>query len=179
MGFRVVLRIVMKVTKESNINNCERKTFTHRELCLEAAKYLRKRGIHPFHKSQYVVCELERVGECPDAFGFGASSTQLIEVKVSRADFLSDKNKLWRTKPEIGLGIYRSYLCPEGIIHIDDLPESWGLLWIDQKGEIVQIAQAKQQQSNHIEELNLIVSILRREGISPKIFNYKKYASDK
>ena len=74
--------------------------FSHRDLCFKATKYLRNKGIQPFHKSQYVVCELERVGESPDAFGFGGSSTQLIEVKVSRSDFLSDKKKYWRKYPE-------------------------------------------------------------------------------
>lgn len=72
---------------------------THRELCKLAAKYLRQKGINRNGKCQYVVCELERVGESPDAFGFGGSYTQLIEVKVSRSDFLSDKKNLGERVP--------------------------------------------------------------------------------
>ena len=90
--------------------------FSHRDLCFKATKYLRNKGIQPFHKCQYVVCELERAGEIPDAFGFGGSSTQLIEVKVSRSDFLSDKKKYRRKYPEHGIGKFRSDLCPEGLI---------------------------------------------------------------
>ncbi len=67
---------------------------THRELCLLGAKYMRNKGTYPFHRAQYVVCELERVGECPDVFGFGGCRTQLIEVKISRSDFLSDKKNI-------------------------------------------------------------------------------------
>ena len=152
--------------------------FLHRDLCFKATKYLRNKGIQPFHKSQYVVCELERVGESPDAFGFGGSSTQLIEVKVSRSDFLSDKKKYWRQYPEHGIGKFRSYLCPEGMIKEKDLPKYWGLLWVNEKGKITEIVKPEAQPCNHIEELNLIVSILRREGIAPRIFSYKNYSSD-
>lgn len=150
---------------------------THRELCLKAAKHLKNKGIQPFHKCRYVVCELERLGECPDAFGFGGSSTQLIEVKVSRADFLSDKNKYWRKLPSYGIGSFRSYLCPEGIIKESDLPEKWGLIWLYENGDIIEVRKPELQESNHREEINLITSILRRENIKPQVFSYKKYNS--
>jgi len=148
---------------------------THRNLCLKAARYLRKKGIHSFHKAQYSVCELERCGESPDAFGWGGSSTQLIEVKISRHDFLNDKKKFWRKNTDHGLGRYRSYLCPTGLINPKELPGRWGLLYIDEKGKIKQIVEAEPQECNHIEEINLITSILRREGINPKMFSYKNY----
>lgn len=147
---------------------------THRELCLKAASYLRRVGIVPFNRCQYVVCELERVGECPDAFGFGWGATQLIEVKISRADFLSDKKKYWRIHPELGLGKYRCYLCPEGVIKDYELPPYWGLLWYAD-GKITMQKYAEPQESSTDEEMRLALSILRREGVAPKIFNYKKY----
>ncbi len=152
---------------------------THRELCFKASKYLRYKGLQPFHRCQYVVCELERVGESPDAFGWGGSTTQLIEVKVLRSDFLSDKRKHWRNIPEYGIGRYRSYLCPENLIKEKDLPDKWGLLFINNKGKIVEVVKPEIQECNHQEEMNLITSILRREKITPRIFSYKKYASDK
>jgi hypothetical protein len=147
---------------------------THRELCIRAATYLRNQGIQPFHRCQYAVVELERVGECPDAFGWGGSTTQLIEVKISRSDFLSDKKKLWRKQPEYGLGRFRSYLCPEGLISPDELPQNWGLLYMNGK-KITRIQDALWQASNNVEEINLITSILRREGIKPRTFSYKNY----
>ena len=152
---------------------------THRNLCIKAAKYLRSNGIHPWHRAQYSVYELERTGESPDAFAWGNSSTQLIEAKISRSDFLSDKKKLWRKIPYYGLGKFRSYLCPINIIKPEDLPKHWGLLYIDEKGKITKIKEASSQESNHIEEINLITSILRREGIKPKMFSYKVYKNNK
>lgn len=150
-------------------------TFSHRQLCKIAANVLKNKGIKPFHRCQYVVCELERHGECPDAFGFSSASTQLIEAKVSRSDFLSDKKKLWRKFPENGLGNFRSYLCPNGLINIEDLPEKWGLLWVDEYEQVKEIKAPQFQQSSHVSELNLAMSIMRREGISSRIFSYKNY----
>lgn len=150
---------------------------THRKLCFIAAKFLRSKGIQPFHKCQYSVCELERIGECPDAFGWGGSTTQLIEVKISRSDYLSDKKKLWRANSNMGIGKYRSYLCPDGLISPKEIPDNWGLLYF-KKGKIVIVKQPLPQESNHIEELNLLTSILRREQIKPQMFSYKKYKDD-
>lgn len=151
---------------------------THRELCLKAAKYLRNKGIQPFHKCQYVVCELERLGESPDAFGWGGSTTQLIEVKVSRSDFIADKKKFWRKYPNKGLGKYRSYLCPEGLILKHELPKHWGLLYVTENGKVKIVKEPKPQKSRRIDEINLITSILRRNNINPQIFNYKKYKDE-
>lgn len=150
---------------------------THRELCLLGAKYMRNKGTYPFHRAQYVVCELERFGESPDVFGFGGGYTQLIEVKVSRSDFLSDKKKYWRKNPAFGLGQMRSYLCPEGVIKLDDLPPSWGLFHITVDNKIICIKEPECQTSNTKHEMNLAASILRREGFTPRIFSYKKYKS--
>jgi len=151
------------------------KKMDHRELCLKAARYLRYTGIQPFHRCAYVVCELERAGESPDAFGWGGWTTQLIEVKTSRSDFLSDKRKQWRKNPDQGIGSFRSYLCPEGIIKPEDLPLKWGLLYADEKGKITKVIQPEMQDRNHGEELQLVTSILRREGIKYGVYSYKKY----
>jgi len=172
---------ILPKLRVAEVNGC----LSHRYLCQKAARYLKNNGIEPTGlikpshlKCQYVVCELERVGESPDAFGWGCGSTQLIEVKVSRSDFLSDKKKHWRRIPDYGIGRFRSYLCPEGLIKETDLPKNWGLLWIDEAGKITEIVKPEFQPCNHIEEINLITSILRREQISPRIFSYKKYLSD-
>lgn len=148
-------------------------SFTHRELCLKAVKFLRNKA-----KCKYVVCELERIGESPDAFGFGGIITHLIEVKVNRSDFKNDKNKIFRMFPQIGIGQHRYYMCPTGLITASELPQNWGLLWVDSKGDITIELLASIQPSNTLEEIELICSILRREGIAPKIFSYKKYKDE-
>jgi hypothetical protein len=89
--------------------------------------------------------------EIPDAIGWLRSGVSLlIECKASRGDFLSDAVKPSRRsgkagvpvspapnppKPESkpprkteGLGAYRFYLTPSGLLRPDELPEGWGLL---------------------------------------------------
>ena len=148
---------------------------THRELCIKAGNYLRTKGIVGFHKCKYSVIELERIRESPDAFGWGLGVTQLIEVKISRSDFLSDKNKYWRKHPQYGLGRFRSYLCPHGLISPSELPDNWGLLYADDNGRITVIIKPSEIESNAKEEIDLITGIMRREGIKPQTFSYKKY----
>lgn len=152
---------------------------THRSLCKLGGKYLQNVGIVPFIRCKYTFIELERVGECPDVIGFGGGAcSQLIEVKVSRADFLSDKKKYWRKHPEYGLGSHRSYLCPKDMISVDELPPFWGLLYADENGNIEVIRKPEKQEYNYGEEQYLLINIMRREGIKNGVYSYKKYKGD-
>jgi hypothetical protein len=63
----------------------------------------------------------------------------VLEAKVSRADFLADAKKPHR-QPGKGLGRWRYYLCPEGLISPDELPLGWGLLYASERGVIQAIA---------------------------------------
>src|SRR5260370_33864014 len=68
-------------------------------------------------------------GEMPDAIGWKkVCHSVLVESKVSRADFLADRDKPFRLKPEIGVGCERYYLAPRGLIRPEELPAGWGLL---------------------------------------------------
>ena len=65
----------------------------------------------------------------PDAIGWKKEChSVLVESKVSRADFLADREKSFRQKPELGIGCERYYLAPRGLIRIEELPAGWGLL---------------------------------------------------
>lgn len=74
--------------------------------------------------------------ETPDVIGFMSGESILIEVKVSRSDFLRDKKKYHRGQSLNGMGKYRFYMCPEGLIRTEDLPSYWGLLWVNEKGKV-------------------------------------------
>ncbi len=71
--------------------------------------------------------------EIPDAFGLRSDYTILVECKTSRSDYLADHKKWFRQIPENGMGDYRFYLCPEGLISPNELPSKWGLLYWDGK----------------------------------------------
>ncbi|KAA3532717.1 hypothetical protein NLO85_27695 [Pseudomonas savastanoi] len=97
----------------------------------EEHKKLTKLGASWFRKNGFgvVATELSSAGsrEQPDVIAFRSSCSAMIEVKVSRSDFFADRKKPERNAG--GIGIYRFYLCPEGMIKPEELPPRWGLLY--------------------------------------------------
>lgn len=95
----------------------------HKKLTAMGARWFRKNGFG------VVTTELTSFGsrERPDVLAFRTGCSAVIEVKVSRADFRADRHKPERSAG--GLGIYRFYLCPEGMIAPEELPPKWGLLY--------------------------------------------------
>lgn len=93
---------------------------THSELVTRAKKWLTT------SKACSVVfaelCAYSLSGEIPDVIGWKAGNSYLIECKASRADFLSDKKKVFRRNSEIAMGDFRYYACVPGIIKEQDLP---------------------------------------------------------
>ncbi len=105
----------------------------HSQLCEIAAKWLQKKS--PV-KCPVVMIEMKSYcPEQPDVIGFTGSESVLLEIKCSRADFKRDAKKFWREHPEMGVGDLRLYVCPTGLIQPEELPEKWGLVWIDEKGK--------------------------------------------
>lgn len=97
---------------------------THAQMVEKAVRWLR------WYRCGVVLSEQACVsGEMPDAIGWKqACRSVLVECKVSRADFLADREKPFRLKPEKGVGSERFYLMLPGLIKIDELPSGWGLL---------------------------------------------------
>jgi len=136
---------------------------THAKLVLMAVHWLRR------YRCGVVLSEQACVsGEMPDAIGWKkACHSVLVESKVSRADFLADRDKAFRRKPEIGVGCERYYLAPRGLIKSEELPGGWGLLEVcGREIELVK-ASAKNLRSTagFANEMNLLLSSLRRVEI--------------
>ncbi|MGY5852437.1 MAG: hypothetical protein RTU92_02595 [Candidatus Thorarchaeota archaeon] len=73
--------------------------------------------------------------ETPDVIGWKNNSSVLIECKASRSDFLTDVHKSFRQYG--GVGNYRFYLAPVGLLKHDDIPFKWGWLEANEKGGVV------------------------------------------
>lgn len=97
----------------------------HQALVAQGERWMKRQGFG------VVAAELVTNGtnEQADVIGFRSMSSAVLEAKASRADFLADSKKPHRTAG--GLGVYRFYICPPGIIELDDLPSGWGLLYAD------------------------------------------------
>lgn len=100
---------------------------SHEELVLRAEKFLKNMGCGVVFRDPFRAAT--HSGEQPDAIGWRDSISFLIECKASRSDFLADKKKRFRVEAKDGMGEWRFYMCPPGMIKPEDLPDGWGLLW--------------------------------------------------
>lgn len=163
-------RKTRKTPKKTTSENSE-----HRRLCELGAKWLhRHKGNLLVQNCPYVAVEIVTINqETPDIFGWDYCSTVLIEVKTSRSDFLADTKKHFRLHPEQGLGTERLYLCPEGLIRPEELPERWGLLYEkDGKIKVVQKPEAFEHK-DFSGENHIYASVYRRTGIVPQVFDFR------
>jgi len=104
----------------------------------------------------------------PDAIVWKrACHSVLVECKLSRADFLADRGKLFRRKPEIGVGSERFYLVPRGLVRTEELPAGWGLLAFHNR--CIQMVRSSRKNLRSAEgfrcEMNLLLASLRRVEI--------------
>lgn len=117
-------------------------SLSHGDLCALAARWLKRP-----HSQTGPGCKIALTeprsgtdGESPDAIGWRRAGlydgTYLVEAKASRADFLADAHKPHRDASAVSLGNMRFYLCPEEVIQEKDLPERWGLLWVNARGHV-------------------------------------------
>lgn len=149
--------------------------YSHKILVEMGARFLKNFGCGIVLKE---LVSLNNTGEIPDVFGMKFGDSILIECKTSRADFIADKKKLFRMHPEMGMGQYRAFLCPENVIKQEDLAgslEGWGLLYANQKRKIERIifpelnyldgnsSPMKRFNANIQEERSLLFSALRRK----------------
>ena len=104
---------------------------THDDLCLMAEKFLTKQGFGVVFHDKFKAAT--STGEQPDCLGFRSGISCLVECKTSKSDFLADKRKKFRLDPSIGLGDWRFFLTPKGLLTVDELPAGWGLLETDGK----------------------------------------------
>jgi hypothetical protein len=122
-------------------------THSHKDLCTLAVGWLQRPHSRKGPGCTVAVAETANAisKEIPDAIGwrpfaYGRCGSVLVEVKVSRADFLADAAKPHRAAPDTGMGAYRYYLAPEGLIKPTELPPRWGLIEVNARGHLKVLA---------------------------------------
>lgn len=148
---------------------------SHSALVSIAATWLQK-------NHAVVVTEItSSIPEQPDAIGWkgsGGTST-LIECKVSRADFMADRDKIFRKNPEHGMGFRRYFLTVPGIVSVEELPPKWGLLELTGGKVRVRKEAERFPGANFRHEVCIMISALRRighaapQGTSIKCYTYE------
>lgn len=143
-------------------------TISHSDLCQIATQWLYGSG-----RCKFVVKEATMAfGEQPDAIGWrGGYDTTLVECKAYRSDFLADKRKSFRSdNPEAreierGMGRFRYYLCPAGLISRDELPPRWGLVYVYPSGTVRRVVEAQaweREERNVLAEVFIMFKLLDR-----------------
>jgi len=133
---------------------------THAQLVQKAVAWLRSYRCGVILSEQACLS-----GEMPDAIGWKrACHSVLVECKISRADFLADRDKPFRRKQEVGLGCERFYLTPAGMLRLEELPAGWGLLeYQNRKIKLLQPAARNLRTATGFRyEMNLLLASLRR-----------------
>jgi hypothetical protein len=103
--------------------------------------------------------------EMPDAIGWkGKNHSIVVECKISRADFLADAAKPWRSDSAIALGCERYYAAPKAMLRPDEMPVGWGLL--EAAGRelraVKKSSRKLRQPEGLMNEMNLLLASLRR-----------------
>ena len=133
---------------------------THSQLVEKAVRWLRSCRCGVVLSEQACVS-----GEMPDTIGWKrACHSVLVECKVTRSDFLADRGKHFRLKPEQGVGCERFYLVPAGLVRSEELPAGWGLLEL-RRGRIEMTypsAKSLRSATGFRYEMNLLLASLRR-----------------
>lgn len=111
---------------------------SHADLCAIAVKWLQR---SPSNGGPGCIMAVSEVaggwsGEIPDAIGFSLSEpgygSTVVEVKVSRPDFLADFKKPHRQVG--GMGNWRYYMAPRGMLRLEEMPAGWGLIEVTPGG---------------------------------------------
>lgn len=157
----------------------------HYKLCCEGAKYIiQPRAKEPWESHNMLsTVELVCYGtELTDIYATNRETSTIIEVKTSHADFINDKKKYARSEQAAALkqqiGNYRYYLCPEGIIKPDELPDGWGLLYWDGRKIDKIVPAPKYWETDHKYDMFVLCSIIARECGTHKVFNYRNKAME-
>jgi hypothetical protein len=115
---------------------------SHADLCVLARAWLKRPASRFGPGCIAAFSETGPIGsvELADAVGWTGliaktpAASTVVEVKVSRADFLADRNKSFRQNPSEGIGDFRYYLVPRGLVQDADLPPKWGLIEYTARG---------------------------------------------
>lgn len=155
-------------------------SFSHQEICSMAVNWLQRAPGRSGPACQVAFSEAKAGwnGEIPDAIGFRIAAEDegsvVVEVKVSRSDYLADRAKAHRQEGALGMGLYRYYMAPAGIISTHELPTGWGLIEVSAKGVLgvlaghVNVKRSEQALWRHQRAIDrewlLLASMLSRVG---------------
>ena len=130
---------------------------------------------HRFAACPIIATEITTaVRETPDVIGWSGRFSVVIEAKATRSDFVADAKKYFRREAEYGMGSYRYFLAPKGVICEHELPAGWGLLEVGDSAQsgkagrkIRAVAHSQHFVAHKANETVVLQSLLRRMKVEP------------
>ena len=93
---------------------------SHEQLAASGAAWLKRNGFLVVASNRSALGCRQRA----DVIGFRSHCSAMIEAKVRRADFVADLKQPHHLSG--GVGLYRFYICPSGLISAEELPARRG-----------------------------------------------------
>lgn len=147
---------------------------THKDLIGLGSRFLKHQGYWMWLPEPSTECR-----EKPDLIAFKLDGSVVIECKVSRPDFLRDSAKPFRTDGT-GMGNYRIYLAPAGLIKPEELLPSWGLLEVLDENTVRFAVRPIYQESGNPEGERMLMyswAMRSRKGwLPPSVRNKKRFS---
>ena len=107
------------------------------------------------------------IDERPDAIGFlhSGGTSILVECKVSESDYYADRQKPFRKDPDKGVGNFRWFLTPKGLVRESmSVPAGWGLLEVC--GRVIRVRKwATEMKKDSEAETIILYSVVNRLNI--------------
>jgi hypothetical protein len=142
-------------------------SISHADLVKLAVRWLRYRQRCPV-----VFAEMSS-GETPDAIGWYGARSILVECKVSRNDFFANQKK----QNGVGMGEQRWFATRQGLVAPAEVPSTWGLLEWDGSHFRQTVKAVKRVEYARHHEIGLLISALRRIGVTAKGVSVKVYTT--
>jgi hypothetical protein len=141
---------------------------SHEELRVIAMRYAKKLEWKE-HRSVGFGCGViasevtTAANDIPDVIGWRSGWSYLIECKASRSDFFADRKKPQRNNGT-GMGNFRYFMVPSGLIKPEELPAEWGLLEVEGRSvtETVRCKLRDLDTAAEREEKRVLLSLIRR-----------------
>jgi len=145
---------------------------THDELIVLARQWLLRPWQNASHyghgKCSVVITDMtSSAWEIPDAIGWYNGKSILVECKVSIDDFKKDAYKPFRRYTDRGMGDYRLFMAPKGLLEVEKLPDSWGLIEVNAQGRTRVKHFPEKLEANKIAETQMLTSLICRLDVNP------------
>jgi len=148
---------------------------THSDLQKIAVKYLLHRDTPNMDlKCQFAIQDANSMyGEIADVYGLSSSYNVLVEVKSNQPDLKADAKKKCRQPDSVGLGMYRYYFFPKGLINGADVRLDWGILEYDIVNKKVEVVRNSSKFVESVRKADAIkYSIIRKLAKPGKEIKY-------